>query len=106
MVVVETSRLRLLSTQKNHQNQAFKWKLGRGSRKTIPAYLLQLGRYQKYKWIRSGGNSSLQMTHFVPFSQMTSLVPNLTSLNMPFMAKRFGDTLGNHATAHKKIKRE
>ena len=40
MVVVETSRLRLLSTQKNHQNQAFKWKLGRGSRKTIPAYLL------------------------------------------------------------------
>ena len=39
MVVVETSRLQLLSTQKNHQNQAFKWKLGRGPRKTIPAYL-------------------------------------------------------------------
>ena len=35
---------------------------------------------------------------------MTSLVPNLTSLNMPFIAKRFGDTLGNHTTAHEKIK--
>ena len=35
---------------------------------------------------------------------MTSLVPNLPSLNMPFMAKRFGDKLGNHATARKKIK--
>ena len=52
MVVVETSRLQLLSTQKSHQNQTFKWKLGRGSRKTIPASLekkMPMGKVSKIK---------------------------------------------------------
>ena len=38
---------------------------------------------------------------------MTSLVPNLTRLNMPFKAKRFGDNCrqtATTATAHEKIK--
>ena len=46
------------------------------------------GGFKNIIWIRSWGNPSLQMTPFVgPFSQMTSLVPNVTRLNMPFMSK-------------------
>ena len=65
-----------------------------------------IGKVSKIQMDKVRGEPIPSNDPLLPFSQMTSLVPNLTSLNMPFMAKRFGDTLGNHATAHKKIKRE